>query len=278
MNKKKKNYLDIGGIHAVLLDILSEFDRVCRENGLRYSLAYGTQLGAVRHKGFIPWDDDVDVAMPRPDYEKFHELVSSGKVLREHFLLSEDRGKRAEYPFMKIMDDRYRIKSSTHCEVKHPFVDIFPLDGFSEKDGKRQHRKCMTLDFCVDMTRWYILDKWWMYPLRVIFFWWYLPFILWGRRHIIAKINKLAKKYPYEEYALADCTVWGALSNPLPREYYDSYCDIPFEDRVFRSISAWDEWLTSVYGDYMTPPPEGKRGHHNLKIYRVQPETDEVNK
>lgn len=268
--KEKKQYLKIDEIHAVLLDILSEFDRLCRENGLRYSLAYGTLLGAVRHKGFIPWDDDVDVVMPRPDYEKLHDLLAAGQILNEPFVFSEDRGKKAEYPFMKLMDDRYRIKSRTHIEVPHPYIDIFPLDGYSEKKGKKLHRKFMVLDFCLDMTRWYILDRWWMYPLRILCFWWYLPFLIWGRHRIVAKINRIAQAYPFGEHELVDCTSWGATSDEVPRSFYDSYCELPFEGRKFFAVSEWDQWLTMRYGDYMTPPPKNKQITHCMKIYKIE--------
>lgn len=259
--------------HSALLGILTEFDRVCREHDLKYSLAYGTLLGAVRHKGFIPWDDDVDVVMPRPEYERFYSLIKDGTIVfGEHFVLAEDRGKKAEYPFLKLMDDRYLLKSRTHLEVKHPYVDVFPVDGYSEEKGKKLHRKFMVLDFCVDMTRWYILDKWWLYVLRVLCFWWYIPFFIWGRRHIIAKINRIAQKYPFEEHERVDCTSWGATSDPVPRSYYDSYCELEFEGKKFYAVSAWDEWLTNRYGDYMVPPPQKKQKlTHCTKIYKNVP-------
>ena len=274
--KKKPEFLNLEEIHSALLGILVEFDRVCRENDLHYSLAYGSLLGAIRHKGFIPWDDDIDVSMPRPDYEKFYELIKSGKVtLNKHFLLAEDRGKKAEYPFLKLMDDRYSIKSRTHIEVPYLFLDIFPLDGYPdlpEKKKKHIHRKILVLNFAVDMTRWYVVDHWWCYMLRVICFWWYLAFLIWGRKNIIKKINKLVQKYPYETHKESDCTCWGYTSDPMPKTAYESYCEAEFAGHSFMVLSDWDGFLKERYGDYMTPPPPQKRMTHSMKVLRNQTE------
>ena len=118
--------LHLEEIHQALIGLLDEFDRICREYNLNYSLSYGTLLGAVRHKGFIPWDDDADVNMPRPDYEKFLELAKNG-ALGEHFCISKDRGKGTYYSFTKLMDKRYPIHCPNHIEVKYLFLDIFQI-------------------------------------------------------------------------------------------------------------------------------------------------------
>ncbi len=272
--KKKRKYLNIDEIHAGLFEILSEFDRICRENGLRYSLAYGTLLGAIRHKGFIPWDDDVDVMMPRPDYEKFYSLVMGGEVkLKEHFLVSDDRGKKAPYPFMKMMDDRYSIKAYSHIEVPYLFVDIFPVDGvpdLPEKGRKKVFHKELFYNFVISMTKWYIFaSSWWAYVVRVLCFWFYPIWMIYGRRRAIRKIHALLLKYPFETCELCDNRSWGMTRDYMPREIYDHFENVDFEGKSFSIISDWDKWLTSRYGDYMTPPPVKKRNPtHGMRIYR----------
>ena len=94
--------LTLREIQLAELEILIEFDRICKLHNLKYSLAAGTLLGAIRHKGFIPWDDDIDVCMPRPDYEKFIELFRSS-VNTAKFDMSSDRGAQAPYPFVKML-------------------------------------------------------------------------------------------------------------------------------------------------------------------------------
>lgn len=267
------NYLTMEEIHAVLLEILVEFDRICKENSLRYSLAYGTLLGAIRHKGFIPWDDDVDVVMPRPDYEKFYELIHSGKVsLGKHFVLSEDRGKKAVYPFLKLMDNRYSIKCNTHIEVPHPFIDIFPLDGMPdlpEKELKKLTRKQLSYCAVSTLCKWYIPNHWWGHLLRIFGFWAYLLVQCYGQARAFAKLRVLLLKYPYEECEKTDCRAWGLTVDTVPRAYYESFTEVEFAGKKFSAISAWDEMLTVRYGDYMTPPPENKRySDHSFKIYR----------
>ena len=121
-----------------LLDLLTEFDKICKEHGLRYSLTAGTLLGAVRHKGFIPWDDDVDVCMPRPDYEKFLKIIQEENVLPEYLTYSKDRGKGTYYCFTKILDKRYPLRTPNHIEVKYLYLDIFPVDGAADTKEERK--------------------------------------------------------------------------------------------------------------------------------------------
>ncbi len=269
-------YLTIDGIHEALLGLLAEFDRICRENGLRYSLAYGTLLGAVRHNGFIPWDDDADVIMPRPDYEKFYEIVHRAGALREHFLVSEDRGKKAFYPFMKLLDDRFRIKSTSHLEVPFLFLDIFPADGVPDctpKQRKKLYHRELFCNFIVSMNLWYVFaDRWWGYVFRPFLFWFYLIWICYGKRRAIAKLKRILLEFPYESCAMCDCRAWGQTLDDIPRAYYDDLIDFEFAGHKFLGFAAYDGYLKVRYGDYMTPPPPSKRQTHHLKVYRSEEE------
>ena len=116
-------------IREVELGCLRELDRVCRAHGLRYALAYGTLIGAMRHKGFIPWDDDIDVYMPRSDYEELYRLFRVGE-LGSRYTLTSYRDHSSIYPFFKLVDTRTRAEESFLNE-RHAsglWVDIFPLD------------------------------------------------------------------------------------------------------------------------------------------------------
>ncbi len=264
-------------VHGVLLGLLTEFDRVCRENGLRYSLAYGTLLGAVRHKGFIPWDDDVDVIMPRPDYEKLYELGKQG-VFGEKYALSEDRGKKALYPFMKLLDLGCRIRSTSHIEVPYLYLDIFPADGVpacTPKERKKLYHKELFCNFVVSMNLWYIFaDRWWGYVLRPFFFWFYLIWMCYGRARAIGRLRKLLLKYPFEECEMSDNRSWGQTLDDVPKSYYDDLIELDFEGHKFFGFAEYDKFLTIRYGDYMTPPPPRKRQTHHLKAYFVSSAKD----
>lgn len=265
--------LTLKEIQHYLTDMLIEFDRVCRENGLRYSLAYGTLLGAVRHKGFIPWDDDVDVLMPRPDYERFISLVHEGKiVLSGQYYLTEDRGKKAVYPYVKMLDRRFPTKCRSHKEVPYLFLDIFPLDGAPSdpKELKKTYAARKRYGAVSVLCMWYTVNKKWGFLLWIFGFWIYLSAKCYGLRRAVKKLNKIARKYPFESSEKCGVFCWGMSKWQMDRALFEKYCDIEFEGGGnFMAIDAWDEFLTKCYGDYMTPPPEGKRvSEHSLRIYR----------
>ncbi len=274
-------YLTIDEIHGALLGMLTEFDRVCRAHGLRYSLAYGTLLGAARHKGFIPWDDDVDVMMPRPDYEKLYALMKSGEAgLSPHFWISDDREKGALYPFMKLVDDRFTVKSSSHIEIKNLYLDIFPADGVpdvSPKERKKMFRKELFCNFVISMNLWYVFaDKWWGYVIRPFFFWFYLIWMCYGKKRAIRRIRGLLLKFPFEECEMCDNRAWGQTMDDIPKSYYDDLIEMEFEGHKFFGFAEYDKFLTIRYGDYMTPPPPKKRQTHHLKVYRNEIHGEEV--
>lgn len=260
--------LELSEVHSALLDILSEFDRVCREHHLRYTLSYGTLIGAVRHHGFIPWDDDVDVCMPRPDYEKFITLCNEG-ALGEPFSLSPDRGKRPDYSFAKVLDRRYSIKSTTHLEVPYLYVDVFPLDGVpsDEKAWKKLHRRERIRAFWLLLTKWYTIGKagWLLYPIGLPF---YLLSFCMGRKRLVAKMNRDALAFPFEESDLVAVHTWGTLKEVMPRETFERYVELDFAGRKFLAVEQYHEYLTHCYGDYMTPPPPNRQVTHHLKVYK----------
>ncbi|MBR7186611.1 MAG: LicD family protein [Clostridia bacterium] len=263
-------YLTLNEVHTALLGILTEFDRVCREHDLKYSLAYGTLIGAIRHKGFIPWDDDVDVVMPRPDYEKFYALVKEGMItFSEHFLLSEDRGKKALYPFLKLMDDRFSVRSHSHKEVPYLFIDIFPLDGAptDEKSMEKIYKRRLRYNALNVLALWYTLESKWSVLLRVFGFPVYLFATVYGAHRAAKKARENAQRHAYEAHG--DCGVFCYCQAKwkMPRASFEEYIDVPFEDKSFRVIADYDIWLRRIYGDYMQIPPEDKRQTHCVKAF-----------
>ena len=264
--------LSIRETQIALLGILGEFDRVCREHNLRYSLAAGTLLGAVRHKGFIPWDDDCDVVLPRPDYERLYELVKEKKVVfSEHFFLSEDRGKKAVYPFLKLLDDRYPIRCTTHIEVPFLYLDIFPLDGMPDlpkKQTKKVRRKEIFYTAVISLYKWYIpTGAWYCQLIRFFCFWFYLLVMCYGQARACKKHRKLLLKYPFEASERVGNRAWGLSMGEVPRTFYDEYVEIEFEGKMFYATAKWDEYLTVLYGDYMTPP-KNQNPHHGMRVYK----------
>ena len=125
--------LDNTEVKKYILNILCEFAAFCDQNGLRYYLSGGTLLGAVRHKGFIPWDDDIDVMMPRNEFEKLEKILNEKKIAENLSFISYDNG-NMHYPFGKVINTNIKIDDSCVKDKleQYLWIDIFPMDGIPE--------------------------------------------------------------------------------------------------------------------------------------------------
>ena len=261
-------------VKTVELEMLREVDAFCRERGIRYSLAYGTLLGAVRHHGFIPWDDDIDIMLPREDYER---------LLREYPAAPGSRYKiecayyspRCTRCFAKITDPRTLLREKSGSPPTGIFMDIFPIDGMSGSD-RRQDLAYRTARFLATLIgykyAWDKVNRRWLilkYPLRL------LACLLPG-----SFLHRLADGIPRGRFAFrrsrfAGCwwVRYGWRRERLPRAVFEEYTDIGFEDLTVRSIAARHEYLRNLYGDYMKLPPESERvGDHLVEAFRIAPE------
>ena len=232
-----------------------------RGNGLRYYLAYGTLLGAVRHKGFIPWDDDIDVTMPREDYERFAMLCDGGLPgsLRWQSYATEP-----EYPlwFGKLIRDDTTFKQSIsqHLKISQSVsIDVFPLDGVARRRPEvlvqRAIVRVARLRLGVALKR----DpgkRLLVQVLRVI-----------PRRIVIAAGDAMARRYPSHTAARWLCGggPYGYSRQSFPAAWFGRGTELVFEDMVVVGPVRWDEYLAHLYGDYRTPPPPNERvSHHGV--------------
>ena len=269
--------LTLNDIHKISLDILNDVHRYCITNDIRYSLAYGTLIGAVRHKGFIPWDDDIDIIMPRPDYEVFCKKYKSSQykiaLPNESYIC-----------FARVYDDQKTtsvqsvpwLKSRNRPGV---WIDIFPIDSISDNENvfKKQYdeaNKLLWLQGKVRSTKKTIRDT----------------FVLRSFNHAIVKlirawlgkilfifqpIDKVNDSYQnvIKRYAWGTTEHWAQLAcadngykDYGHMSWLSSYILLPFEDAHFYVLNAYEEWLSNKYGDYMTLPPETERDQHTLDI------------
>lgn len=251
--------IDLHELRSLQMKMVDYVDSLCKEKNLRYSLCGGTMLGAARHKGYIPWDDDIDIFLPRPDYEKLIQIVLvDGDT--PYKMLSCCTDKRYFYSFAKLYDSRTLLYEHYDRILKGigVFIDIFPIDGLpeSEKERTSYWNKTRILKRLNTM----IYDKWDRkenLPKHIFRFTMYCLFKLLPPGMIARKLNRMAQKYPVDESSIVATSVFGyGRREEMPHSIIESFCDVPFEDRTYRALADWHTYLTNIYGDYMKLPPK----------------------
>ena len=262
-------------LQAKMLDIFIEFKRVCEKHGLRYYLASGTALGAIRHKGFIPWDDDMDVAMPRRDYDK---LMRLGKEFQAPFFLQNHQSDKSySQGFAKVRnsDTTYIENFYLYHNINHGlWIDIFPIDGMSKR---KNAKKALGPKPYLIWVMFYLsfLGHFWARPRKHTWFiqiLLYLVSIIFLPLNIFNWMTKLMigwmKAISFDKATLVGSYLifWTFNKEALPKEIYGSGEKVTFEGVEAIVPSKYHEYLSAKYGDYMKLPPEHKReGHHYHK-------------
>lgn len=266
-----EHLLSLSEIHQRELTMLKRFDSFCKAHGLRYYMAGGTLLGAVRHGGFIPWDDDIDLLMPRPDYERLQELVREQPFLPTYEFHSPELGNLYD-PFCKIFDLTTRVDKDFILDPydRYLWIDIFPMDGLPEDERavERIYRRVLRLRRILKFmkakdgtgaTRARALVKPLLKPFARLVF---------GRKRTVKRICSIAKKYPFEEMYYVGGVVFGyGPQERMIREDYVQALPMRFEDCEAVAPGNYDVYLTALFGDYMQLPPEDQRQVHFMKIY-----------
>ena len=259
-----------------LLEVFQAYVQVCKKHGLRYSLAYGSALGAIRHGGFIPWDDDLDVQMPRPDYEKF--LALAPRELPEWFKVVNWRN-TPEFPlvYSKIQDTREGHVLAVEKAVGYKlsggvFIDIFPIDGAPEdKNWNRWWKLRFKVSSLIMQYRdrdGMRLDLHGMKRMICALFYFLCP--IWrNRREIISKFEALIRTFPYESSRITGSTTTiPYFEFEFSRSIWDPCREVPFEKTMAFVPHDVDAYLKIKFGDYMRLPPEEKRVTRHSYSYR----------
>ena len=253
-------------------EILSNLIEVCKQNDITYYVIGGTLLGAVRHGGFIPWDDDIDLAIPRKDYKKLiqvmHELGDSHPVLGMEYY--RDKPSLYYYP-IRITNKNYKIAEPRTKEgYAHPWIDILPLDGYpnNEKEAKAFVRKMKLyktllgfhyVDNLRDIKR--------SFKEKVA--------IRFGKITKIGRLidpTKVKNKIDalLESHDINDCNIVGTcmgayfLKEFVPKEHFGNGSTVVFEGMEVNAPEMVHEYLTHMYGDYMQLPPKEKQVSHGV--------------
>ena len=260
---------------AAQMEVLMEIDRICRKHGIQYFADSGTLLGAVRHKGFIPWDDDVDIMMPRPDYDKLIDYLYKNKLPN---LTLFDRRMYKDYPYMisRVSDDRYILEFDNEKSIgMGVFIDVYPIDGMGAtlKEALKYGKPNDYLSsFCFQATRDHYALEMTKSPIRKLIkrpVFWFCKLV--GKDFFQNRIEKRLGKYDYETSEWVGDLIWlcGGEKEIFKREWLDNYIMVPFEQYEFRAPKEYDYVLKQLFGDYMQLPLEEDRiGHHYYRAYR----------
>ncbi len=248
-------------IHSYLTEILDSIDEYCTREGIRYSMAYGTLIGAVRHKGFIPWDDDIDLLMPRPDFKRF--IAGFGREQGARYQCLYQCPEFMHF-FAKVCDRRTVIKQDVYRFGL--FVDIFPVDGKSDDPSEQIENERTLTRYAHRLTL--LSSRFNPFNLHQPLF----PAIeahFRGAPYFISGMNGIIGRYPYETASLAGTVSMtrNGTREVFPKTLFESYTTLSFEGRQFQAFKDWKIFLTQQYGDYMTLPPVKDRKSHNIKAF-----------
>lgn len=258
-------------VQSIQLKILEYFHDVCKENGLRYMLCYGTLLGAVRHHGFIPWDDDIDVMMPRPDYLKLVDIMkNNGHPIYRFISLHSDRQYFA--PLAKLFDSRTVLKQEYGQVEKTEigvYIDIFILDGLPADPEKqiKVFKRSQRLRFYWGLSVRKINAESRNLLTAIIKTVFSLPFKMIGYRYFVHRLDQFSSRYDFDAASQVGVVCFGEgekeimnKDDILPVKSYE------FESMHFNGPANEKKYLEQMYGDYMAIPPETNRKIHKSMI------------
>lgn len=256
--------INVEELKTIQLEILQTTAEFCDQNKITYFLAYGTLIGAIRHHGYIPWDDDIDIAMPRPDYDRFIKLFNEQKSHIKVIAMENDI--HYGFSFAKVHDTR-TIMNETQYKQDHfgVYIDIFPIDcvkSILQVKKLRMANKCLHTKKANYSQR--KLFKKLINTFGKILL---LPFTT----HTILKfIDYMARKYPFGStpYAGGICDSVVGEKAIVDVNVFKGTLSHEFEGKQYKIPIGYDNWLRSIYGDYMQLPPlEKRRTHHVYNAY-----------
>lgn len=267
MNEKHQ----LSDLQRRLLPMLEWFHSFCAENHLRYYLLGGTMLGAARHQGFIPWDDDIDVGMPRSDYQKFLELTE-GRLFGDYVVEGIDSDKPDFlYGYTKVYDTKTTLVENTRAKIRRGiYIDVFPLDGACQRESEIPARfRPIYLRYSLLLARACAINKgrkW--YKNAVIYGARAIPGWMLNDKKLMQSIDRMCRQQEYDscEFIGNFYGNWG-VREIMPRYVMGQPKLYSFEGLQVYGACDCDAYLTSLYGDWRKLPPKEKQvTHHDFLL------------
>lgn len=267
-----ENFDYLPKLHNCQLIIAREIKRICDENNIKYFIIAGTLLGAVRHGGFIPWDDDMDIGMLREDYEKFLKIAKKD-LGDDFFLQTPETDKSYGLNFAKVLLKGTMLmeeSTASNNAKKGIFVDIFPFDvaPLNEADRESHNKKTYFYRRLLLAKRNYNIAGKKEYVKRIVYFILKIMSVFFSHDGLVKKLDSEITRYNNQK---TDDIVniggaYGYKKETIKADWVRETVEIPFEDMTISAPIEYIKYLETFYGDYMTPPPEDKRyNRHSVR-------------
>lgn len=260
--------IDLAQLKIIETEMLDYLHALCEENGITYFMDSGTLLGAVRHKGFIPWDDDIDLVLPRADYAKLIEIVNAQNGRYKVLCNETDAGYC--YTFGKLIDTYTSLNEETAIDIENlgVYIDLFPLDHLPDGTLARRifHEHLWIARYFWGAS---VINnpEWMKKGIKNKLVSWYAKKRGW--RHWVNKVNKivLTRKYKNSRY-MANIVGTNNRYRCVEASVFQEKIKLEFEGRFFYAPKEYDAYLTNLYGDYRKLPPKEKQvTHHKFKAF-----------
>lgn len=272
---------NIKRVQNAQLVILDEFKKICAKHNLRYYAIGGTLIGVHRHKGFIPWDDDIDLGMPRVDFDRFKEIQST--FPNGYSLVSHENDSSWQFNLLQFVDDESEIvvhlnEEPRHCKL---WIDIFPLDGMPKNKVLRwiHAKRIMFYRYLIQIPNLRtqvnvhnnsrgILER---FVLKLLH---YIP-LAWmvNVNFCLKRMETLLESYDFDKSSYAGNMLGRKREKEaVPRIWWDGPIDYPFENTTISCPKGYHEYLSHIYGNYMKIPPVDKRESHYIDIIKLRSE------
>ena len=265
--------ISVDEMKTIMLDILVQIDRYCKSNNIQYFLDSGTLLGAIRHKGYIPWDDDMDICMLRPDYDRFVELVKKKPIATHLDIIQTEH---TLFGYIKVQDKRTEL-------IEYPdtlrlpigvYIDVFPKDG--HPDSTILAKVHCRIAQCLCNIYWfnkYSVKVWKKNGgiIKKIIAYIAAPFVE-DRTLPLHLADRVARKYDITKSKYCSSILAGGIRGRVPTKCFTSSVEVTFEGHTFPAMVGYDQYLRKLYenindGDYMKLPPEEQKIIHDTEVY-----------